>query len=292
MKRLATTLLFALLAAGPALADEPRPSAGCGKAPAASPELLAVDGQLRHAIIVIPDDYRADRPHALVFGFHGRTNSNERARRYFDLERSALQPTIFVYPAGLKDDSGRYTWWELGEPATGLRDFRLFERLLEQIGTDFCLDLDAVHVVGHSLGANFANSLACARGGVIRSVVTVAGGINQSECAAEVAAMLLHNPRDELVPIAEGERARDTLLGDGRETGPSGQREVGEFDCTQYRDGAHPLLWCPHHQDRTGNGRDYPHQWPEGTGEAIGLFIDSLSGETLAAAPTAIRPRM
>ena len=77
-----------------------------------------------------------------------------------------------------------------------------------------CVDLDAVFVVGHSLGASFANSLACARGGQVRAVGSVAGGIDGTACTGRAAALLLHNPADRAVPISEGLRARDALLGD------------------------------------------------------------------------------
>jgi poly(3-hydroxybutyrate) depolymerase len=50
--------------------------------------------------------------------------------------------------------------------------------------------------MGHSLGASFANSLACARTDRFRAVAAVAGGITPSDCLREVAALLLHNRRD------------------------------------------------------------------------------------------------
>jgi hypothetical protein len=96
--------------------------------------------------------------------------------------------------------------------------------------------------------------------------------------------MLLHNPRDELVPISEGERARAVLLGaDADDRGGGDLDQIGAFTCQRYRDGENPVLWCPHRRDRTSRGRYYPHQWPEGVGEAVSLFIEELSGESMAA---------
>jgi polyhydroxybutyrate depolymerase len=285
MKRLLVTMTVLVLMGKLALAAPPgtaRPSAGCGQPSGTAPALVKVDGRLRQTLVVLPDDYRADRPHALIFGFHGRTNDNAQARRYFELETSSSRPAIHVYPAGLLDASGNFTWWRLGEPADALRDFTLFDMLLAATASGFCIDLDAVYLVGHSLGASFANSLACARADRIRGVVTVAGGINQAACTGEVAAMLIHNPRDEAVPLSEGQRARDALLGHAAQKDKARRRRIGAFTCDQYRGDPNPLFWCLHRQDVTQRGRDYPHQWPSGTGEAVAIFIDRLSDQPVA----------
>jgi polyhydroxybutyrate depolymerase len=264
------------LCTAPAGAAEP--SSGCAAPPQSAPQTFEVAGQERKAIVVLPQGYRADRPHALIFAFHGRTNDNARARRYFGLERAADRPTIYVYPAALPDRTGRFTWADPGDPPDALRDFALFDVMLDRIASAYCVDLDAVHVVGHSLGASFANSLACARADRIRGVATVAGGIAPSDCSGEVAALLLHNPRDQAVPLREGERARDVLLGrPGALTEPVRRRFAG-FDCNRYGKAVNPLLWCLHTQNFTPRGRFYPHQWPGGAAEAIRTFFATLAG--------------
>jgi polyhydroxybutyrate depolymerase len=264
------------LAAAEAFAAEL--SSGCGAAPKRPLETFRVAGRERHAIVVLPEPYRASRPHALVFAFHGRTNDNLRARRYFGLERAAHRSTIYIYPAALPDRSGRFAWADPGDPADGLRDFALFDVILDQVSSTYCIDLDAVYLVGHSLGASFANSLACARAQRIRGVASVAGGIAPSHCAGAVAALLLHNPHDEAVPLSEGERARDVLLGrSGNEARWVGQ-QVGAFGCRRYGGRASPLFWCLYAQDVTARGRYYPHQWPPGAAQGIIEFFDRLVG--------------
>ena len=134
-------------------------------------------------------------------------------------------------------------------------------------------------MVGHSLGASFVNSLACARGDLIRGVGSVAGGVQRSHCRGSVAALVLHNPADKLVQFSEGERARDALVAqNGQDEAAAEPAEVGPFECERFaaHDPANPVLWCPHHQDQTSRGRYYPHQWPSGTGEAIMDFFETL----------------
>jgi polyhydroxybutyrate depolymerase len=274
-----TRLLLMLVAAicGYAEAGQAAsPSSGCGTPPTAAPTRYEVAGRTRRAIVALPVDYDAGRPHALIVAFHGRTNSNARAQSYFGLEGVASQPTIYVYPAGRPDGSGGYTWPDPGDRAAALRDFAFFDDILERMGRSYCVDLDAVFVVGHSLGASFANSLACARAGRIRGVASVAGGIAPGECGRDVAALLLHNPADRAVPISEGLRARDILLGDPLELRDKAPERLGGFECEEYRAGQDPLVWCPYHQSRTRRGSDYPHQWPRGANTVIMSFFEAL----------------
>jgi polyhydroxybutyrate depolymerase len=262
------------LVAADGIAAEPSP--GCGTPPARSPQTFEVDGRERHALVVLPENYRSSRPHPLVFAFHGRTNDHFEARRYFDLEAAARAPTIYVYPAALKDRSGRFAWSEPSDPPDALRDFAFFDIMLDRLAASYCIDLDAVYAVGHSLGASFANSLACARGHRLRGVASVGGGVVASLCWGAPAALLLHNPRDQAVPLREGERARDVLLGDPGDDWV--RRRIGAFECRLYDNGANPLFWCPHGQDVTPRGRFYPHQWPQGAPQAIAAFFDLLVG--------------
>ena len=270
----------AVLVAGLAAAETPvldvDPSAGCGTRETPPPQQFRVSGVEREAIVVVPDAYTADQPHALVFGFHGRTNENTQVRRYFGLERAAALDAIFVYPQGLPDETGNFTWADPGDPADELRDYTLFDLILETIGEAYCIDRNAVFVVGHSLGATFANSLACARADEVRGLASVAGGIDPAQCPEDVAALLLHNPRDEAVPLSEGERARDHLLTQREALGAAEETSVGGFDCRQYSEDENPLLWCLYSQDFTARGRFYPHQWPDGASETIMRFFREL----------------
>jgi polyhydroxybutyrate depolymerase len=274
-------LIFAAFcAAGLATADAiaAEPSSGCGAPPVKPPETFCVAGRERHALVVRPEPYRASRAHALVFAFHGRTNDNGQARRNFGLEKAAHESTIYVYPAALSDRTGRFAWADPGDPPGALRDYALFDVILDRITSAYCIDLDAVYVVGHSLGASFANSLACARPQRIRGVASVAGGIAPSDCSGTVAALLLHNWHDRAVPLSEGERARDVLLGRPGNAAKSVARHIGAFACHRYGDRKNPLFWCLYAQDVTPRGRYYPHQWPEGAAQGIMEFFDLLVG--------------
>ena len=146
MYRYAISLLSLLsLACDPAFAAL---SAGCGRSPPEVPVThVELDGRHREFISVIPRDYRADKPYRLVVAFHGRTNSNEQVRFYYHLEPQDRIGTIFVYPSGIKGPRGRFSWWNQGDKPNALRDYGLFDRVLDFFAESYCLDMDQIFVV-------------------------------------------------------------------------------------------------------------------------------------------------
>ena len=254
-------------------------SPGCGRvAPAAPPTSLRVGGHTREFISVVPQSYDSSAAHRLIFAFHGRTTANTRVRKYYRIEQNSKVPTIFVYPAGLIAADGKYSWYERSNPRNQLRDFAFFDALLQSFITDYCIDLDKIFAVGHSLGASFANSLGCARGSVIRGVGTVAGRIWDIECSGPAAAMIMHNPNDDLVPVSRGLEARESALAQNGLEPPAKECEPRELNCECYGppQTPNPVTWCPHTEDHNRRGKFYPHLWPKEAGATIMEFFDSL----------------
>jgi len=278
--------LLLLLGGGHAAAQPPSPadSAGCGTQPTDTAEReitrqLSIAGKSRELLIVLPKDYQSGHPHRLVFAFHGRTDTNRKVRSYFQLERAATQPTIFVYPAGTRDQKQHNHWWARHDKADALRDYALFDQALTMLQADYCIDTEQVYLIGHSLGATFVNSLGCARADKVRAIATVAGGIRRAHCAAPLAALMLHNPKDKLVKIASGEKARDWLLkNNGFDPASARASEPAGLNCQRYGPQAdpNPLIWCEHHLDFNGHKRFYPHNWPKPTATAAFTFFDAL----------------
>ena len=270
-------------------------SSGCGQPPpAVAPVSVEVDGRSRGLITVVPAGYRSDRPQALVLAFHGRTNSNAKARGYFGLEEAVPGPTIFVYPSGLRRQDGSYSWAAPGDRTGSVPDLALFDAVVARISSLYCLDRTRVFAVGHSLGAWYANSLGCARGDVLRAIGTIAGSIRRSGCRGGVAALLFHNPRDRHVRYRYGLAARDLLRArNGVET-PAAQLAFDGFACQRYGGAAapNPVLWCPYTSNFAHRGHYYPHHWPDGAGRAIMDFFASLPGgaKSWAAEPVASGP--
>ena len=143
----------------------------------------------------------------------------------------------------------------------------------------YCINRSRVYAVGHSLGASFVNALGCHRADTLRAVGTLGGGAGAGSCTGEVAAMVLHNPNDNLVPFAYGLEGRDQYLAQNGLAGTRGvPTEPRALNCERYgaAGAENPVVWCPHTQNYGYGGRDYPHNWPDGTGEAIMRFFAGL----------------
>lgn len=260
-----------IAASAPAMAAAPA-STGCLRPPPETPPAtVTVDGTARRLIAVVPEGYDPARPYRLVVAFHGRTTPADRARRYYGLEDAAGNDTIFVYPQAQRQRDGTFIW---RQP----EDFALFDAIVDRFSRTYCIATDALFAVGHSLGATFVNDLACARGDALRAIATVAGGMVPQDCTGAVAALLLHNPDDRLVPVAEGRAARDRLLAQNALPLTPAARYPDLLDCRRYGTAAaaDPVVWCPHGHDHTRQGRYYPHQWPSGTGTLIMEFFGAL----------------
>ncbi len=255
-------------------------SAGCGlNPPSPRPTSSIIKGKTRHYITNVPSGYSKDKPIDLVFAFHGRTNPNAQVRGYYKVEEAAGNNAIFIYPAGLPEEGPSRSWSDPGDRSDELRDFALFDQLLEEFSNNYCIDLDRVFVVGHSLGAWFTNSLSCARGSKIRAIGSVGGGTTINECTGPVASLIMHNPKDRLAPFSSGETARNQMISQNQCSGTSSSTNPTSLKCVAYQgcNKIAPLTWCPHREDYDYRGTYYPHTWPTSAGSEIWKFFESLN---------------
>jgi len=254
-------------------------SLGCGMdAPSSVPSSSVVNGQIRHYITAVWRNYDKNTPTKLIFAFHGRTNPNAMVRSYYGIEKASQGNAIVVYPSGLPEEGPSRNWSNPGDKSDQLRDFALFDQLLKEFSSAYCINTDHVFVVGHSLGARFTNSLSCARGDVIRAIGSVGGWTTINTCSGPVAAMIMHHPNDNLSSFRSWVSALEQLLAQnscGRATvpvWPEGGNCVAYTDC---QEGA-PVIWCPHSDSIEGrDGAYYPHTWPDFAGQEIWKFFDA-----------------
>lgn len=256
----------------------PMMSPGCGKAEVENvPTIVTVNGVERNYLLTMPRRYTSREPSPLIIAFHGRTNSNERVRSYMGLDRAG-ENYFIAYPAGIDTGKGSFNWSDPGDKGANVRDVAFFDAMVKQIGERYCVDLDRIFVAGHSLGAWMANTVACARGGVVRGSATVGGNSVLTDCPGPSAAMILNNPKDTLSPHKSAELVRDQRMKENACSDRNAPVEPSAFKCVAYEgcNMGSPVLWCPHEIDHERNGTYYPHTWPEGTGEAMIKFFDDL----------------
>jgi polyhydroxybutyrate depolymerase len=186
-------------------------------------------------------------------------------RGYYKVYEASKGGTIMVYPAGVGP-------WNLN------RDLVIFDQLLAEFSENYCIDLDKIYVVGHSLGSWFTNSLACARGDVIRASGSLGGSTTDTGCTGPVAAITMHNPKDELSPFRDGVKARDLHLAQNACGTPTmSYASPDKANCVLYTQCApdQPVVWCPHTEDYSW-GDYYTHGWPKWTGSEIWKFFENL----------------
>ena len=247
-------------------------SPGCILPASTVPTTLRVEGRERTFLLQTPQNHDRRVPAPVIVAFHGRTNSNEQVRAYYKLD-AALQDAYIVYPAAIRSSNGSFSWTD----GSGRPDMALFDGIIRTLGDHACIDMDRIFVVGHSLGAWMANSVACLRGRAVRASATVGGDSVLSGCTGPAAALIAHNPQDNLAPFAGAERTRDLRTSVNSCGLASSPANPSSLHCSAYAcpDG-NPVLFCPHTESAGPGGSYYPHTWPEGMGRMIAEFFGRL----------------
>lgn len=255
----------------------PRYSPGCNKSSPSQPlTTVTVRGVPRSFLLTVPSSYKVHDPSPLIVAFHGRTNSNEMVRKYMDLDKT-MTDSFIAYPAALPASKGSFSWQDPGDKATSIRDVALFDAIVESVANQYCIDMDRLTVVGHSLGAWMANTVACVRGSVILASATVGGDSVQTTCSGPAAAMIMHNPKDNLAPFSGAEKVRTLRMSTNACTWES-VPGPGDLNCIRYSHCAtgNDVLWCPHTISTDWQGKWYPHTWPNSAAKRIQEFFRSL----------------
>lgn len=156
----------------------PRPSPGCDDPLTDQVDLfrhdLSVAGEDRHYLVSTPPS--DGEPLPLVVDLHGLMEGAEihaTMTRYGPFARD--HGVVVAFPHG----RGEPVRWST-DPATGGPDLELIDTMLEQIGTERCIDEARVYATGLSNGAMMTSYLACERSEVFAAVAPV-GGIEMPE---------------------------------------------------------------------------------------------------------------
>lgn len=217
-------------------------SAGCGGSGSATSgfetRTVNIAGTTRTYHVRVPGSYDAERAYPIVFKWHGYGGNGLSGG--LGIESFSGADALVVAADGL--DAG----W--GNPEN---DLALFDRMLDDLGDEYCLDLDRVFSYGFSYGALMSNWLACVRGDVLRGNAAVAGQLRAASCEGQVADWMLHDQNDLAVTYDRGVAARARELD---RNGCSDARDGIGDGCFRYRDcdDGYPVVWC----ETSGIGHD------------------------------------
>ncbi len=180
----------------------------------------------------IPSKYDPNRAYPLIFRWHG--SGGNGLSGGLDIESSAGDDAIVVSADGLNSFWDVYTADSI--------DLLFFDKMLETISNQYCIDSHRIFSVGFSVGGTFSNTLACQRSDVLRASAATASGLFVNNCKGKVATWLLHDLNDEAVPIADGKAVRErAIAANGCST-----NTVDEGNgCVRYQGcDTTPVVWC------------------------------------------------
>lgn len=203
-------------------------------------------------IVAVPDDYDANKPHKLVFAWHGLGGMASQiaggfvGRGFYGLESRAMGSTIFVAGQGL--DTSNAVGSGPGWDNMGGRDVAFTAAMLEWLRTNYCIDNDRIFSVGMSYGGIMSNTVGCALGDDFRAIAPIAGmgpgGFGGATCTGQVAAWIAHGNMDNVVQYSSGEGSRDHWVESNHCDSTS--MAAGSNGCVAYDgcDEGHPVVWC------------------------------------------------
>ena len=245
-------------------------SEGCGEDPTGIAQSLEVAGENRTFELYLPADYDPAYAYPLIFAWHGGGGTGTWARSYMGLDGAAGADAVVVYPDGLDDGWGT-TVWDLDPESF---DFAFFDEMLAHLKANLCIDDARLFSTGWSLGGYMSNSLGCYRADVLNAFAPCSGGPARPKdeddplfwgpCNGQAAAMVIHGTYDDVIPLSEGEMARDIFLANNEcdeSTSPT-----DPAPCVAYDGCATPLHWC----EFSGG-----HEWPDFVGDGIWQFFSS-----------------
>ena len=238
----------------------PAPPCGLPPSPGTTTQTIAVGGVQRTYLKIVPASLIANRPVAVIMGFHGGNDTAQAAETYMGL--TSPDPVLYVYPQGARF-ADAWAGWNV-DP--GGADFPFVDAMLADLKSKHCVHPARVFAAGKSNGGFFVNSLLCHRPASFKAAASVAGGGRPSYCAEPRAYMGIHGSADRSVPISTGIQSRDRWLADNRYANAA-IVAVDPSPCASYPGTLNRVVWC---------GHPGGHVWPGWAGAAIRNFFLGL----------------
>ncbi|MGE5670939.1 MAG: hypothetical protein ACM31E_05805 [Fibrobacterota bacterium] len=230
-------------------------SVGCGKSLSdlkTGQYSITVAGTSRKYLVVVPDNYKADKPYKLLFGMHCMNGNMDQVKndgfyrlQQFDKDKNF----IWIAPEGTKTSMSSVCnncdLWK--SEANDNSDHVLFDALLNLAKEKLCIDTARVFSVGFSFGAMFSYSLSTNHQQQLRAVVTYAPAnyniylpTNKHE---PVAYMQTTGLSDGTCPWDQGGRGgKYCVIGHAKDNGCTNSETVDTWTSGEYK--AHDFKGC------------------------------------------------
>lgn len=237
------------------------PSAGCSK-PFTDPYVTAVQHDMQVTVAAefaakyttrkyytqLPKSYDGTTPMPIVFYGQGCGQNGPENSGFSDVFQKDNFILVQMIPVDGCYEAGKNG--SLNSP-----DGPYFDQALAEVEAKYCIDKSKVYVAGWSSGAWISTYLACTRGGVIRAIGTVAGGLQHDHgtCVGGAAAiMFIGNGDNEngVVDMVNGfdvgtGQSRDIFVKTNNCSATSAAWDAAYPTCKIYGTCDSPVIWCP-----------------------------------------------
>lgn len=163
------------------------------------------DGLNREYVIYIPTSYNGSNAVPMLFNFHGFGGSASDYMNTADMRSLAESDTfILVYPQGsCSDGSSHWNPCPLGgDNKSTTDDLGFFEAMVNEISSQYNVDLERIYAVGYSNGGMMAYGLANYKSDLIAGVGSVSGAM--LDCSGPTSHPMpiidLHGTSDDVLP--------------------------------------------------------------------------------------------
>jgi polyhydroxybutyrate depolymerase len=237
--------------------------------PPSGSTMLDVDGTQRQFIVKAPAMYDANKPHRLVFAWHGLSGTSMQiAGSFYGLASRSMNSAIFIAAQGLPNpQQNNLAAWA----NTNDGDITFTRKMIEWAKTNYCIDTKRVFSIGMSNGGMMANIVGCELGDSVRAIAAMSGGgpkgYAKKACAGQTAVWISHGNTDNNVPFSYGEASRDYWAKANHCTTMTAP--VMPANCIEYQgcDAGFPVQFCEF---------DGGHMVPNFAGEAAWNFFSKF----------------
>lgn len=141
-------------------------------------QTLVHDGVNREYVLYVPDSYDGTSPIPLMLNFHGFGDSASDYMLNADMRTIAESDTfILIYPQG-SCSNGSSHWNPCpigGDNKSDADDFGFIESMINEISSQYNIDMERVYAAGYSNGGMMAYGLANYKSDLIAAVASVSG---------------------------------------------------------------------------------------------------------------------
>jgi polyhydroxybutyrate depolymerase len=163
------------------------------------------NGVNREYFLYIPDSYDGSSAVPVLFNFHGYGGNANEFMSYTDMRAQAESNTfILVYPQGSVLDGS--THWNAcptgGDNKSTADDFGFTESMINEISSQYSVDLQRIYAAGYSNGGMMAYGLANYKSELIAAVASISGSM--LDCTENIShpmpVLHLHGTADMIIP--------------------------------------------------------------------------------------------